>query len=159
MYNERGEERQRSYSLGETAAQRFTTPFNPPNTRQGFQSSGSVVHAPPTNEVSTPTSMQRQRSLNTTYTSAQAASGRASPALSLGSRRSLRTNSQRASARMPPPLSSTMSTGASTYGPPSLKNLDSYSSRNVAAALEPGADARQVDDVWQAVCVRVLPLL
>lgn len=51
--------------------------------------------------------------------------------------------------------------GGSTLGAaPVLKGLDSYSSRNMAAALEGGGGTeRQLDDVWQSVCVRVLPLL
>ncbi|GAA5876935.1 hypothetical protein JCM8547_006314 [Rhodosporidiobolus lusitaniae] len=39
---------------------------------------------------------------------------------------------------------------------PTLRSFESYSSRNVAAALEPGME--QLDDEWQQVCVRVLPL-
>ncbi|BGP42226.1 hypothetical protein JCM10449v2_006231 [Rhodotorula kratochvilovae] len=42
--------------------------------------------------------------------------------------------------------------------PPQLRALDSYNARNVAAALDQGGDLRQIDDVWQQVCVRVLPL-
>lgn len=43
---------------------------------------------------------------------------------------------------------------------PTLKTLDSYNARNVAAALDQGTDqGRMVDDVWQTVCVKVLPLL
>jgi hypothetical protein len=43
---------------------------------------------------------------------------------------------------------------------PTLKTLDSYNARNVAAALDQGVDqGRMIDDVWQSVCVRVLPLL
>lgn len=43
---------------------------------------------------------------------------------------------------------------------PPLKTLDSYNARNVAAALDQGLDqGRMIDDVWQSVCVRVLPLL
>lgn len=42
-------------------------------------------------------------------------------------------------------------------GPPVLRTLDSYSARNVAAAMEGGVD--KLDDVWQSICVRVLPLL
>ncbi|GAA6021584.1 hypothetical protein JCM11491_000266 [Sporobolomyces phaffii] len=44
---------------------------------------------------------------------------------------------------------------------PTLKTLDSYNARNVAAALDSGLPldhARTIDDVWQNVCVRVLPL-
>ncbi|GAA6003959.1 hypothetical protein JCM10207_006486 [Rhodosporidiobolus poonsookiae] len=41
---------------------------------------------------------------------------------------------------------------------PTLRSLDSYSARNVAAALDQGVEAKQTDDVWQQVCVRVLPL-
>lgn len=41
-----------------------------------------------------------------------------------------------------------------------MKTLDSYNARNVAAALDQGLDqGRMIDDVWQSVCVRVLPLL
>lgn len=42
---------------------------------------------------------------------------------------------------------------------PVFRTLESYSAKNVAAAFEPVVDTRQVDDVWQQVCVRVLPLL
>ena len=43
---------------------------------------------------------------------------------------------------------------------PTLKTLDSYNARNVAAALDQGLDqGRMIDDVWQSVCVKVLPLL
>ncbi|BGP02009.1 HbrB [Rhodotorula toruloides ATCC 204091] len=41
---------------------------------------------------------------------------------------------------------------------PVFRTLESYSAKNVAAAFEPVVDTRQVDDVWQQVCVRVLPL-
>ncbi|GAA6046973.1 hypothetical protein JCM3770_003458 [Rhodotorula araucariae] len=41
---------------------------------------------------------------------------------------------------------------------PQLRTLDSYNARNVAAALDQGGDPRQIDDVWQQVCVRILPL-
>jgi hypothetical protein len=79
-------------------------------------------------------------------------SGRASPALSLS--RSLRaTQASRPPFRSPPiPTGSASNTST-------LKNLDSYSASRVAAALEPGAEVRQLDDMWQMVCVRVLPLL
>ncbi|GEM10611.1 hbrB-like family protein [Rhodotorula toruloides] len=43
-------------------------------------------------------------------------------------------------------------------GVPVFRTLESYSAKNVAAAFEPVVDKRQVDDVWQQVCVRVLPL-
>ena len=43
---------------------------------------------------------------------------------------------------------------------PTLKTLDSYNAKNVAAVLDQGIDqGRMIDDVWQSVCVRVLPLL
>jgi len=41
--------------------------------------------------------------------------------------------------------------------PPQFRTLDSYNARNVAAALDQSASS--VDDAWQQVCVRVLPLL
>ncbi|GAA5986126.1 hypothetical protein JCM10908_006421 [Rhodotorula pacifica] len=41
---------------------------------------------------------------------------------------------------------------------PQLRALDSYNARNVAAALDPNLQTRQTDDVWQQVCIRVLPL-
>lgn len=146
------EDRPRSYSLGELAAQNAARP----HVRHGTSSPGISAEQSTSDDTNTP--MQRQNSLSAVQPGSLAGSGRASPALSMGSRRSLRTNSQRGSSRMiPPPLSSTTSSGLSSHVPPALKNLDSYSSRNVAAALE--ADTRQVDDVWQAVCVRVLPLL
>ncbi|KAM0790692.1 hypothetical protein ACM66B_004550 [Microbotryomycetes sp. NB124-2] len=91
-----------------------------------------------------------------------AASGRASPAQT-ASNRSVRHLSSTSLAGLPsarsPPLTSHSSSG-STYGVPQLKNLESYSARNVAAALEPtgSAQSRSTDDVWQTVCVRVLPL-
>ncbi|KAK4052385.1 hypothetical protein OIV83_002187 [Microbotryomycetes sp. JL201] len=91
-----------------------------------------------------------------------AASGRASPALN-HSARSIRHLSSTSLAGPPsarsPPLTSHSSSG-SAYGVPQLKNLESYSARNVAAALEPTGStlARLTDDVWQTVCVRVLPL-
>ncbi|GAA5922046.1 hypothetical protein JCM3775_003474 [Rhodotorula graminis] len=40
--------------------------------------------------------------------------------------------------------------------PPQFRTLDSYNARNVAAALDQSASS--VDDAWQQVCVRVLPL-
>ena len=86
----------------------------------------------------------------------QPASGRASPALSS---RSLRagSSSQRAGSFRSPTMPSS-SVSAMTQ-PPTFKTLDSYTSRHVVAALEPGpSEVRGIDDVWQAVCVRVLPL-
>lgn len=41
--------------------------------------------------------------------------------------------------------------------PPQFRTLESYNARNVAAALDQSGG--QVDDAWQQVCVRVLPLL
>ena len=157
MYNARGEERQRSYSLGESAAHVTGRPSALLSTRSGVNTPGVANAEAGTSGINAP--MHRQNSLSATFANSQSISGRASPALSIGSRRSARTNSQRGASRMPPPLASTISSGPSSYVHPTLKNLDSYSSRTVAAALEPGAEARQVDDVWQAVCLRVLPLL
>lgn len=47
--------------------------------------------------------------------------------------------------------------GSSQLGLPALPSLESYSKKNVAAALESGME--QLDDEWQQVVVRVLPLL
>ncbi|BGP18600.1 hypothetical protein JCM10213v2_006666 [Rhodosporidiobolus nylandii] len=52
-----------------------------------------------------------------------------------------------------PPLPS-----SSASNLPTLRTLDSFSARNVASSLEPGVEVRNSDDVWQQVCVRVLPL-
>ncbi|KAI5481398.1 HbrB-like family protein [Pseudohyphozyma bogoriensis] len=68
----------------------------------------------------------------------EVASGRASPALSVG-RGAVRQNSN----------------------PLNPGRLDSYNSRSVAAALDAGGDgnsSRPLDDVWQSVCVKVLPI-
>lgn len=46
---------------------------------------------------------------------------------------------------------------SSQIGLPSLRTYESYSSKNVAAALESGMEV--LDDEWQQVVVRVLPLL
>ncbi|GAA5931557.1 hypothetical protein JCM1841_005546 [Sporobolomyces salmonicolor] len=62
-----------------------------------------------------------------------------------------RRDSSRAPFRSPPP-------GSSSGTVPTLRSLESYNARNVAAALEPGTELRQIDDVWQTICVRVLPL-
>ncbi|GAA5876610.1 hypothetical protein JCM3774_005999 [Rhodotorula dairenensis] len=53
--------------------------------------------------------------------------------------------------------------GSATASPalspvPQLRALESYSARNVAAALDPALQTRSTDDVWQQVCIRVLPL-
>ncbi|GAA5879264.1 hypothetical protein JCM1840_004674 [Sporobolomyces johnsonii] len=61
-----------------------------------------------------------------------------------------RRDSSRAPFRSPPQ--------GSSGTVPTLRSLESYNARNVAAALEPGTELRQIDDVWQMVCVRVLPL-
>ncbi|GAA6000650.1 uncharacterized protein JCM10292_000527 [Rhodotorula paludigena] len=63
-----------------------------------------------------------------------------------------RRDSTRSSAKL------ALSTSSTSPAPPQLRTFESYNARNVAAALEPGADARQSDDVWQQVCIRVLPL-
>ncbi|GAA5939572.1 HbrB domain-containing protein [Sporobolomyces koalae] len=54
---------------------------------------------------------------------------------------------------------STITSPSTSGNVPTLKTLDSYNARNVAAALDQGIDqGRMIDDVWQSVCVRVLPL-
>lgn len=61
--------------------------------------------------------------------------------------------------RLRTPIVSSLAT-ASAAGGPQLRALESYNARNVAAALDPlNLQSRQTDDVWQQVCIRVLPLL
>ena len=83
-------------------------------------------------------------------------SGRASPSLSVSSR-----VVRHASNPGPPskPMRAGSGSGSTHSGAAPLKSLDSYNARNVAAALENGGEGRNVDDVWQNVCIRVLPLL
>ncbi|KAK4701973.1 hypothetical protein P7C70_g4252, partial [Phenoliferia sp. Uapishka_3] len=75
----------------------------------------------------------------------QPGSGRASPNLSIQIR-PVRQNSYPAAP---------VRAGSATSP---LKTLESYNARNVAAALENGLEGRPNDDVWQSVCLRVLPL-
>lgn len=48
------------------------------------------------------------------------------------------------------------SASTSTSITPAIRSLDSYNAKTVAAALD--TDAKGIDDAWQAICVRVLPL-
>lgn len=65
------------------------------------------------------------------------------------------------SGRASPAFSTVRAAVRQNSGSTPFRSLEAYSQRNVAAALESGADlsVRPIDDVWQAVCVRVLPLL
>ncbi|GAA5823185.1 hypothetical protein JCM11251_007514 [Rhodosporidiobolus azoricus] len=68
-----------------------------------------------------------------------------------------RRDSSRAGASKTPPLNSSNQLGGGSGGfLPALRSFESYSTRNVAAALESGTE--QIDDEWQQVCVKVLPL-
>ncbi|ORY75964.1 HbrB-like-domain-containing protein [Leucosporidium creatinivorum] len=166
----RADERQRSSSLSEATPRATTRPFPFTEARVGSSSNvstaGGAAAASGAGSAGAagaaagyPPPLPRHNSgPSTRDAGSQPTSGRASPALSLSSR-SLRTlpPSQRNTSFRSPTIPST---GSSLTNPPSLfKSLDSYSSRNVSAALEPGpSEVRQIDDVWQAVCVRVLPL-
>lgn len=62
--------------------------------------------------------------------------------------------------RLRTPVISGSTTASPAPSPvPQLRALESYNARNVAAALDPSLQTRQTDDVWQQVCIRVLPLL
>lgn len=165
----RADERQRSSSLGEATPKASTRPFTFTEARAGSSvsvatsggaaaASGAGTGALGAAAGHLPALPRHNSGPGTRDTGSQPASGRASPALSLSSR-SLRTlpPSQRNTSFRSPTLPSAGSSLSNL--PPPFKSLDSYSSRNVSAALEPGpSEVRQIDDVWQAVCVRVLPL-
>lgn len=165
----RAEERQRSSSLSEATPKATTRPFPFTEARAGSSSnvatfggaagpSGAGLGAAGGTAGQTPALPRYNSSASTRDAGSQPTSGRASPALSLSSR-SLRTlpPSQRNTSFRSPTLPAAGSSLSNL--PPTFKSLDSYSSRNVSAALEPGpSEVRQIDDVWQAVCVRVLPL-
>ncbi|KAM0748709.1 hypothetical protein T439DRAFT_349406 [Meredithblackwellia eburnea MCA 4105] len=85
----------------------------------------------------------------------QPPSGRNSPALSIQTHRTTRQGSISSNAPSRPVRGNS---GSTQLQSPLKTTLDSYSAKNVAAALENGAEGRQVDDVWQAICIRVLPL-
>ncbi|GAA6029182.1 hypothetical protein JCM8097_001640 [Rhodosporidiobolus ruineniae] len=79
--------------------------------------------------------------------------GRAGTAQSKGGAFGLgRRDSSRAPFRSPP-LPAHSQSGSAL---PTLRTFESFGARNVAAALDPGIE--QLDDEWQQVCVRVLPL-
>lgn len=88
-------------------------------------------------------------------TISQPGSGRASPSLG-SSTRSIRQPTPGYAGSIAP-----MRTGSSSGAiPHSIKSLDSFNSKNVAAALlGSSGEVKQIDDVWQNVCVRLLPLL
>lgn len=154
------EERQRSASLSDATPRAHTRPFALTEAR-GHSSSNLPAASGPAGSSATgaglggsPLQQREGIAQATREGGSQPASGRASPALSS---RSLRTlpPSQRANSFKTPALPSS----STATIPPTFKSLESYSSKNVAAALEPGpSEVRQLDDVWQAVCVRVLPL-
>ena len=89
--------------------------------------------------------------------SSQLTSGRASPSLSVASSRPVTRHASNPGPPSRPMRASSGSGSTQTTSP--LKTLDSYNARNVAAALENSSEGRPVDDVWQGVCIRVLPLL
>lgn len=165
----RVDERQRSSSLSEATPKATTRPFPFAETRAGSSTSVATVGgaAVPSGAgagavggaAGHPPALPRHNNgPSTREAGSQPTSGRASPVLSLSSR-SLRTlpPSQRNTSFRSPTLPTAGSSSSNL--PSTFKSLDSYSSRNVSAALEPGpSEVRQIDDVWQAVCVRVLPL-
>ena len=94
--------------------------------------------------------MRQASGSGTPWDSGPEGSGRASPAMST---KSFTGHAGR-------PTGGGRSAGSGGYA---TRNLESYSSRHVAAALEAGEGAagREAvgEDVWSLVCVRVLPLL
>lgn len=95
----------------------------------------------------------KDNSLAVRGATSQPASGRTSPALSIQTRPT-RLGSTPGPGR---PIR-TGSTGSTQASSP-LKSTDNYSLRTVAPGLESGPEGRSTDDAWQAVCLRVLPLL
>lgn len=147
----RGEERQRSNSFDATLRPRTLQRSPQPDSAASSQRTvygggiGGTLPPPP-----------KEYAL-----SVQEGSGRSSPA-SLRSAGPIATPSTSTSTFGGPRsfrAATSPSQGSTLGASPVLKGLDSYNSRNVAAALEGGGTERQLDDVWQSVCVRVLPLL
>ncbi|GAA5897456.1 HbrB domain-containing protein [Sporobolomyces salmoneus] len=149
-------DRQRSSSFSENLAQRvlgLATPSND-NTTSAGGGGGLSSHS----------SSFRRRSSGGGGQTMRASSS----SLGLGRKDSQNTTASTAGGSFlrSPILGGTNSTSSNglslaggSLGVPTLKTLDSYNARNVAAALDQGMDqGRMIDDVWQSVCVKVLPL-